>query len=42
MMYQAARALASSVTEHELDAGLIFPDLSNIRAVSQQIAEAGM
>jgi len=40
MMYQASRALASSVTQNELDHGLVFPDLSNIREVSKQIAIA--
>ena len=38
MFLAAARALASQVTEARLDEGAIYPSLSEIRAVSAQIA----
>ena len=40
MFLAAARALASQVTEARLDEGAIYPPLSEIRAVSAQIALA--
>eukprot|EP01111_Echinosteliopsis_oligospora_P010829 TRINITY_DN3431_c0_g1_i1.p1 TRINITY_DN3431_c0_g1~~TRINITY_DN3431_c0_g1_i1.p1 ORF type:complete len:585 (-),score=176.26 TRINITY_DN3431_c0_g1_i1:9-1763(-) len=40
MFYSAAKTLASLLTPEELAEGKVYPDISNIRAVSKQIAVA--
>lgn len=41
MFLAAAKALAASVTEDELDEGMVFPRVRNIRNVSCKVAAAG-
>ena len=40
MFLEAAKALAAQVSQADLDAGALYPPLSNIRKISQHIAEA--
>jgi len=40
MLYKVSEALSYSVTEEERENGLIFPDISRIRQVSQRVALA--
>jgi malic enzyme len=40
MFYAAGKALAASVTQNELDSGLIYPAVSNLHEVSLRVARA--
>jgi len=40
MLHQAAVTLAHSVTEEEIEKGMVFPRVSNIREVSKKVAAA--
>lgn len=42
MFFAAAKALASAVTDQELDAGLLYPSISRLRIVSRMVARAVM
>ena len=42
MVRSAAYALAQNVSQEELDAGMLFPEVSRLREISRKVAEAVM